>query len=130
MEYAVRRSRSVLAPAYSFGPVALPLGFGPMDSLWPKRLKRLSSRQLLAPRSHDYACVVKGAPSAPAECWSTQPIMATHKRKLAHMHAALNPSPRKRRPEEGEGMGDEWERGGGVTGRYWTEVSRRVAASV
>eukprot|EP00962_Isochrysis_galbana_P028658 scaffold9098_cov124-Isochrysis_galbana.AAC.10 len=26
-------------------------------------------------------------------------------------------------------MGDEWERGGGVTGRYWTEVSRRVAAS-
>eukprot|EP00962_Isochrysis_galbana_P023692 scaffold7168_cov102-Isochrysis_galbana.AAC.4 len=25
-------------------------------------------------------------------------------------------------------MGDEWERGGGVTGRYWTEVSRRVAA--
>eukprot|EP00962_Isochrysis_galbana_P002248 scaffold589_cov118-Isochrysis_galbana.AAC.5 len=23
-------------------------------------------------------------------------------------------------------MGDEWERGGGVTGRYWTEVSRRV----
>eukprot|EP00962_Isochrysis_galbana_P005030 scaffold1382_cov127-Isochrysis_galbana.AAC.4 len=27
-------------------------------------------------------------------------------------------------------MGDEWERGGGVTGRYWTEVSRRVAASV
>eukprot|EP00962_Isochrysis_galbana_P028614 scaffold9079_cov127-Isochrysis_galbana.AAC.1 len=24
---------------------------------------------------------------------------------------------------------DEWERGGGVTGRYWTEVSRRVAAS-
>eukprot|EP00962_Isochrysis_galbana_P005101 scaffold1396_cov116-Isochrysis_galbana.AAC.6 len=34
------------------------------------------------------------------------------------VHAALNPSPRKRRPEEGEGMGDEWERGGGVTGRY------------
>eukprot|EP00962_Isochrysis_galbana_P012833 scaffold3639_cov141-Isochrysis_galbana.AAC.19 len=46
------------------------------------------------------------------------------------VHATLNPSPRKRRPEEGEGMGDEWERGGGVTGRYWTEVSRRVAASV
>eukprot|EP00962_Isochrysis_galbana_P048170 scaffold19985_cov115-Isochrysis_galbana.AAC.4 len=46
------------------------------------------------------------------------------------VHAALNPSPRKRRPEEREGMGDEWERGGGVTGRYWTEVSRRVAASV
>eukprot|EP00962_Isochrysis_galbana_P048510 scaffold20267_cov114-Isochrysis_galbana.AAC.4 len=46
------------------------------------------------------------------------------------VHAALNPSPRKWRPEEGEGMGDEWESGGGVTGRYWTEVSRRVAASV
>eukprot|EP00962_Isochrysis_galbana_P026399 scaffold8184_cov134-Isochrysis_galbana.AAC.1 len=27
-------------------------------------------------------------------------------------------------------MGDQWERGGGVTGRYWTEVSRRVAASL
>eukprot|EP00962_Isochrysis_galbana_P044080 scaffold16981_cov122-Isochrysis_galbana.AAC.3 len=27
-------------------------------------------------------------------------------------------------------MGDEWERGGGVTGRYWTEVSRRVAANI
>eukprot|EP00962_Isochrysis_galbana_P036434 scaffold12592_cov120-Isochrysis_galbana.AAC.2 len=26
-------------------------------------------------------------------------------------------------------MGEEWERGGGVTGRHWTEVSRRVAAT-
>eukprot|EP00962_Isochrysis_galbana_P016737 scaffold4799_cov115-Isochrysis_galbana.AAC.4 len=34
---------------------------------------------------------------------------------------ALTPSLRKRRPEEGEGVGKEWEGGGGVTGRQWTE---------
>eukprot|EP00962_Isochrysis_galbana_P004870 scaffold1335_cov102-Isochrysis_galbana.AAC.11 len=38
-----------------------------------------------------------------------------------NMHAALTPSPRKRRPEEGEGMGKEWEGGGGVTGWQRTE---------
>eukprot|EP00962_Isochrysis_galbana_P043331 scaffold16470_cov120-Isochrysis_galbana.AAC.6 len=45
---------------------------------------------------------------------------------------ALKPSPRKWRPEEGEGMGEEWEGGRGVSGRQRTEkrVSRRVAASV
>eukprot|EP00962_Isochrysis_galbana_P035200 scaffold12020_cov122-Isochrysis_galbana.AAC.10 len=48
------------------------------------------------------------------------------------VHAALKPSLRKRRPEEAEGMGEEWEweGGGGVSGRHGTEVSRRVAASV
>eukprot|EP00962_Isochrysis_galbana_P061256 scaffold36307_cov124-Isochrysis_galbana.AAC.2 len=44
---------------------------------------------------------------------------------------ALKPSIlRKRRPEEGARMGEEWEGGGGVSGRQGTEVSRRVAASV
>eukprot|EP00962_Isochrysis_galbana_P053218 scaffold24665_cov137-Isochrysis_galbana.AAC.4 len=37
---------------------------------------------------------------------------------------ALKQSLRKRRPEEGEGMGEEWEGGGGVSGRHGTEEPR------
>eukprot|EP00962_Isochrysis_galbana_P010683 scaffold2968_cov111-Isochrysis_galbana.AAC.3 len=33
----------------------------------------------------------------------------------------LKPSPRTWRPEEGDGMGEEWEGGGGVSGRQGTE---------
>eukprot|EP00962_Isochrysis_galbana_P030501 scaffold9903_cov106-Isochrysis_galbana.AAC.1 len=37
------------------------------------------------------------------------------------VHAALKPSPRKWRPEEGDGMGKEWDGGGGVSGQQGTE---------
>eukprot|EP00962_Isochrysis_galbana_P017548 scaffold5043_cov115-Isochrysis_galbana.AAC.6 len=83
---------------------------------WPSRPHRSDTKKGVA-----VAAEAEGRPSEDSQYSGPEAVV---------VHAALNPSPRKRRPEEGEGMGEEWERGGGVKGRHWTEVSRRVAASV
>eukprot|EP00962_Isochrysis_galbana_P029174 scaffold9308_cov136-Isochrysis_galbana.AAC.1 len=79
-----------------------------------------------------------GAPSAPAECWSARPIIATHLLKLLHSplegkarctQLGHHPSATDGLNKE-KGVGNEWEGGEGVTGRHWTWVSRRAAASV